>query len=169
MGERTQLRLQLIVSVLVSASFTNVYITQPILPVVQREFSAGTVRVSFTVSAVILGTATSNLPFGFLADRLSIHPIILIGGVRVVSAGAVCALTTNLWVFIGARFVQGLLIPVLTTCLAVYLARTVPAARLNVVIGFLALLTRWDPRRIYVGAAGSFPSSRRCSTISLFA
>jgi len=135
MGEPSHLRLQLIVSVLVSASFTNVYITQPILPVLQSEFSADTVLVSFTVSAVILGIAISNLPFGFLADRLSIRPIILTGGVLVASAGAVCALTTNLWVFIGARFLQGIFIPALTTCLAAYLARTVPAARLNVVMG----------------------------------
>jgi len=135
MGERCEFRLQLIVSTLVSASFTNVYITQPILPVLRSEFSADTVLVSFTVSAVILGIATSNLPFGFLADRLPIHPIILTGGLLVASAGLVCALTTNLWVLIGARFLQGLFIPALTTCLAAYLARTVPAARLNVVMG----------------------------------
>jgi YNFM family putative membrane transporter len=128
-------RLQLIVSALVSASFTNVYITQPILPVLRDEFSADTVLVSFTVSAVILGIAISNLPFGFLADRVSIHPIILTGGVLVASAGLVCALTSHLWIFIVARFLQGLFIPALTTCLAAYLSRAVPPARLNVVMG----------------------------------
>lgn len=135
MADHTHLRLQFIVSALVAASFTNIYITQPILPVLRDEFSANTVRVSFTVSAVILGIAISNLPFGFLADRLPIHPIILTGGMLVASAGLVCALTTSLWVFISARFVQGLFIPALTTCLAAYLARTIPAARLNVVMG----------------------------------
>ena len=135
MADDSQHRLQLIIACLVAASFTNIYITQPILPVLRDEFSADTVRVSFTVSAVILGIAISNLPFGFLADRLPIHPIILIGGVLVATAGLVCSLTTNLWVFIGARFVQGLFIPGLTTCLAAYLAKTIPAARLNVVMG----------------------------------
>jgi YNFM family putative membrane transporter len=135
MADQSHFRLQFIVSALVAASFTNIYITQPILPVLRDEFSADTVRVSFTVSAVILGIAISNLPFGFLADRLPIHPIILTGGVLVASAGLVCALTTSLWVFISARFVQGLFIPALTTCLAAYLARTIPAARLNVVMG----------------------------------
>jgi MFS transporter, YNFM family, putative membrane transport protein len=135
MGEPSHLRLQLIVSLLVSASFTNIYITQPILPVLQHEFSADTVVVSFTVSAVVLGIAIANLPFGSLADRLPIHPIILTGGVLVASGGLVCALTKNLWLFIGARFVQGLFIPALTTCVAAYLARTIPPARLNVVMG----------------------------------
>jgi len=93
------------------------------------------VLISFSVSAVILGIAISNLPFGFLADRLSIHPIIFTGGVSVAVGGLVCAVTKDLWVLIGARFLQGIFIPSLTTCLAAYLAKTLPVTRLNVVMG----------------------------------
>lgn len=128
-------RLQFIVFALVSASFTNIYITQPVLPVLQSEFSADMVLVSFSVSAVILGIAISNLPFGFLADSFPIHPIIFIGGVSVAVSGLVCSVTKDLWILIGARFIQGIFIPSLTTCLAAYLAKTLPAARLNVVMG----------------------------------
>jgi len=135
MADTSYFRLQLIVFALVSASFTNIYITQPVLPVLQREFSADMVLVSFSVSAVILGIALSNLPFGFLADRLPIQPIILTGGLAVACGGLICALTDNLWVLIGARFFQGLFIPALTTCLAAYLAKTLPMERLNVVMG----------------------------------
>ena len=113
-------RLQTVVFALVAASFTNIYITQPVLPVLQSEFSADMVLVSFSVSAVILGIAISNLPFGALADRLPIHPIILTGGIVVAVAGLICALATDLWVLIGARFLQGIFIPSLTTCLADY-------------------------------------------------
>lgn len=127
--------LQLAVFTLVSASFTNIYITQPVLPVLQSEFSADLVQVSFTVSAVILGIAISNLPFGILSDRLEIHPILLTGGLVVACAGLVCAYTHSLLLLIGARFVQGLFIPALTTCLAAYLARTLPLERLSVVMG----------------------------------
>ena len=118
MTEQTARRFQLIVFALVSAAFTNIYITQPVLPVLQREFGADMVRVSFTVSAVVLGIALSNLPFGALADRLPIRPIILAGGFMVALAGLVCAAATSLWVLTGARFVQGLFIPAMTTCLA---------------------------------------------------
>jgi YNFM family putative membrane transporter len=93
------------------------------------------VLVSFTVSSVILGMALSNLPFGFLADRLPIHPIILAGGLVVALGGFICAVTKDLWLLIGVRFVQGLFIPALTTCLAAYLAKTLPTERLNVVMG----------------------------------
>ena len=135
MTEQTHFRLQFIVFALVSASFTNIYITQPVLPVLQQEFATDTVLVSFTVSAVILGIAISNLPFGILADKLPIHPIVLVGGVAVAGGGWICSVSNNLWVLIGARFLQGLFIPALTTCLAAYLAKTLPADRLNVVMG----------------------------------
>jgi len=128
-------RLQLIVFALVSASFTNIYITQPVLPVLQSEFSADMVLVSLTVSAVIFGIALFNLPFGFLADRLPIQPIILVGGLVVACGGLICALTDSLWILITARFLQGAFIPALTTCLAAYLAKTLPMERLNVVMG----------------------------------
>jgi len=135
MTDYSYFRLQITVFALVAASFTNVYITQPVLPILQSEFSADIVLVSFSVSAVIFGIAISNLPFGFLADRLPIHPIIFTGGVSVAVCGLVCAVTRDLWVFIGARFLQGIFIPSLTTCLAAYLAKTLPVTQLNIVMG----------------------------------
>ena len=135
MADYSYLRLQLIVFGLVSASFTNIYLTQPVLPILQNEFSIDVVQVSFSVSAVILGITLSNLPFGFLSDRLPIHPIILTGGIMVAVCGLICAFTESFWGLIGARFFQGIFIPSLTTCLAAYLAKTLPIARLNIVMG----------------------------------
>ncbi len=135
MTEPSHFRLQLIVFLLVSISFTNIYITQPVLPVLQVEFAVDTVIASFTVSAVLLGIALSNLPSGALADRLPIHSIILTGGIVLAIGGLICALASNVWVLIGARFLQGLFIPAMTTCLVAYLAKTLPLARLNVVMG----------------------------------
>jgi YNFM family putative membrane transporter len=119
----------------VSISFTNIYITQPVLPVLEVEFAVDTVIASFSVSAVLLGIAISNLPSGALADRLPIHPIILTGGIVLAVGALICALANDIWVLIGARFLQGLFIPAMTTCLAAYLAKTLPLARLNVVMG----------------------------------
>ena len=108
MADSFYFRLQFIVFALVAASFTNIYLTQPVLPVLQGEFSADMVLVSFSVSAVIFGIAVSILPFGFLADRVPVHPIILTGGILVAVGGLVCAVTKDLWVLIGARFFQGI-------------------------------------------------------------
>ena len=74
------LSLQATVFALVTAGFTNIYITQPVLPVLSAEFGVDETRASLSVSAVILGIALSILPFGRLADRYAIRPIILVGG-----------------------------------------------------------------------------------------
>ena len=118
MTDTALLRLQLAVFALVSACFTNIYITQPVLPVLQQEFNASSTTVSFTISAVVLGIALANLPFGVLADKLPIRPIIAVGVGAMLVGGLVCVLTDDLWVLISGRFLQGLFVPALTTCLA---------------------------------------------------
>jgi YNFM family putative membrane transporter len=128
-------RIQLLVFSLVAAAFTTVYITQPVLPVIESEFGIDARTASLSVSAVIFGIALGNLPFGMLADRYPTRPIILAGGFVVAATSLVCAGTGDIAILIAARFIQGLFIPSLTTCIAAYLARSLPAARLNVVMG----------------------------------
>ena len=127
--------LQALVFAMVSASFANVYITQPVLPVLRAEFGIDTRTASYTVSAVILGIALSNLPIGRLVDRYPVKPIIGIGGLVVGLFGIFCSLTHHIGFLIVFRFVQGLAIPALTTCLAAYLSRNLPLERLNTVMG----------------------------------
>jgi len=128
-------RLQMLVFALVGAVFTTVYIPQPVLPVLRQQFGVGEGAASLTVSSVVLGIALANLPFGALADRLAIRPILLAGGLVISAAGLASALAPTLPLLVAARFVQGLFIPALTTCLVAYLARAMPAERLNVVMG----------------------------------
>jgi MFS transporter, YNFM family, putative membrane transport protein len=127
--------LQFWVFVLVAAAFTTIYITQPVLPILQQEFGVAATQASLTISAVILGIALSNLPLGSAADRFAIKPLILIGGCVITVCGLICAITGSLSVLIATRFVQGLFIPCLTTCVAAYLSNTLPKERLNVVMG----------------------------------
>ena len=87
------------------------------------------------VSAVLLGVAIANLPFGALADSWPVARLVMLGGTVIALAGVVCSLTDSLDVLIAARFVQGAFVPALTTCLAAHLARHLPAASLNVVMG----------------------------------
>ncbi|MCX5889499.1 MAG: MFS transporter [Deltaproteobacteria bacterium] len=127
--------LQALVFALVAAAISNVYITQPVLPVIQQEFGVSPSQASYTVSAVILGISLANLPFGWLSDRVPVRRLILVGGAVVAAAGLCCAATSNLLLLVVARFVQGLFVPALTTCLAAYLSANLPLERLNVVMG----------------------------------
>lgn len=127
--------LQSLVFALVAAAFTTIYMTQPVLPIIQVEFGVSETTASLTVSAVILGIALSNLPFGIIADAVAIRPIIIAGGVVI----SLCSLAGfglhHLYPLVAARFVQGLFIPALTTCLAAYLSRILPQEKLNTVMG----------------------------------
>ena len=127
--------LQIQVFCLVSAAFSTIYITQPVLPVLQAEFQINESLASVSISAVILGIALANLPFGVLADRLRVRPIIIAGGSVITTCGLLCAFTHKFILLVVARFIQGLFIPALTTCLVAFLARSLPAERLNVAMG----------------------------------
>jgi YNFM family putative membrane transporter len=129
------MKLQVMVFSLVAAAFTNVYITQPVLPVLQQEFGISASQASLTMSAVIFGMALANLPFGVMADTFSVRWLILIGSLVVAASGLICAITHDLWRLVAARWLQGLFIPSMTTCLAAYLAVNVPPERLNVAMG----------------------------------
>lgn len=127
--------LKFIVFFIVSSSFANIYITQPVLPLLQDEFGVDLVVVSLTVSFVILGMTLSNLPFGILVDKVSIRPLVLVGSCMVAIGGIICSLTDSIALLVLARFFQGLFIPSLTTCLAAWLAKSLPDNQLNVVMG----------------------------------
>jgi MFS transporter, YNFM family, putative membrane transport protein len=58
-----------------------------------------------------------------------------VGAVLVGGAGLVCAATTHFLSLVGFRFLQGLFLPALSTCVAAYLSRTLPLERLNVAMG----------------------------------
>ena len=135
MKTESEVSLQALVFFLVATAFTTIYITQPVLPVIEKEFGIDAKLASVSVSVVIFGIALANLPFGVIADRYPIKPIILMGGTTVAAAGLICAITHHIVPFIAARFIQGLFLPSLTTCIAAYLAQQLPASRLNVVMG----------------------------------
>lgn len=127
--------LQALIFSLVFSAFLTIYITQPVLPVIRAEFGVSESYASLTVSAVIFGIAFATLPFGRMADSVPVRPILFTGGAVVVGCSLFCAGTGNILHLVAARFLQGLFIPSLTTCLVVYLARSLPLSRLNVLMG----------------------------------
>jgi YNFM family putative membrane transporter len=127
--------LQLAVFGLVTAAFANIYVPQPALPALGRALGIGAARASLLVSGVVLGIALANLPVGALADRRPVRGLVLTGGLVVGLAGVVAPLVPGFALLVALRFVQGLFIPTLTTAIVACLSRTLPAAKLNVVMG----------------------------------
>lgn len=120
---------------LVTCAFATIYITQPVLPVLEAQFAVGPSTASLSVSAVIVGMALSTLPIGVLADRYPARRLMIAGACIVAAADLVCATTTSFAVLIAMRGVQGAFIPTLTTCVAAWLSRSLPPQALNVAMG----------------------------------
>ena len=127
--------LSALIFALVTCAFATIYITQPVLPVLQAQFGVGASAASLTVSAVIVGMAATTLPIGVLVDRYPARSLMLTGACVTAAAGAICAATPSFAVLVAMRAVQGAFIPALTTCIAAWLARTLPARALNVAMG----------------------------------
>lgn len=118
-----------------TCAFATIYITQPVLPILQAQFGIAPSVASLSVSAVIVGMAVTTLPIGMLADRYPIRRLLVAGACVVAGAGGMCAITTSFAVLVAMRALQGAFIPTLTTCVAAWLSRTLPARALNVAMG----------------------------------
>ncbi len=105
------------------------------LPILQAQFAISASAASLSVSAVIIGMAATMLPIGVLVDRYPARRLMTVGACVTAAAGAVCALTPSFAVLVAMRAVQGAFIPLLTTCVAAWLSRTLPPAALNVAMG----------------------------------
>ena len=127
--------LSALIFALVTCAFATIYITQPVLPVLQAQFAISASVASLSVSAVIVGMAATTLPIGMLVDRYPARRLMLAGACVTAGAGAICAVTQSFSVLVAMRAVQGAFIPTLTTCVAAWLSRTLPARALNVAMG----------------------------------
>ena len=128
-------RLSALIFVLVTCAFATIYITQPVLPVLEAQFAIGPSTASLSVSAVIVGMAVTTLPIGMLVDRYPARRLMIAGASIVSAAGIVCATTPSFALLVGMRALQGAFVPTLTTCIAAWLSRTLPARALNVAMG----------------------------------
>jgi MFS transporter, YNFM family, putative membrane transport protein len=127
--------LSALIFVLVTCAFATIYITQPVLPILEAQFAIGPSAASLSVSAVIVGMAVTTLPIGVLVDRFAATRLMITGACVIAAAGAVCAATTSFPVLIAMRALQGAFVPTLTTSVAAWLSRTLPARALNVAMG----------------------------------
>ena len=108
------------------ATFINLYITQPLLPLFREIFRASELQVSLTVSAPVLAVALTAPFQGLVAECL--------GRKRVIVAAITClsvptfmlASAANLGQLIVWRFLQGLFIPGIIAVMIAYISEESP-------------------------------------------
>jgi predicted MFS family arabinose efflux permease len=92
-------------------AFLQLYATQPILPLLQRVFQAGTVEVSLTVTVAALGVALSAPFVGLFADRFGRKRVIVGSAFLLAVCGLLAATSPDLSTLIFWRFLQGVCTP----------------------------------------------------------
>jgi MFS family permease len=134
-------------------AFIDMYATQPLLPMLRREFAASQAHVSQTVSALTLAVAFSALFVGPLADALGRKRVILVATfvLAAVTFGASFARTIDqliLW-----RVLQGLAMPGVFATTIAYISEEFPAERIGTGFGW------YIGGNVFGGFAGRYVSA----------
>src|SRR5260370_262076 len=94
--------------------FADLYITQPILPILSREFRVSPATAGLTISILVLMIALVSAPYGFLSDILGRKPVMVTSCLLLVIPTVLCAIAPSFRALMLLRALQGLLMPGVT-------------------------------------------------------
>lgn len=92
-------------------AFLNLYVTQPLLPLLERIFNASKSAVGLTVSASTLGVALSAPVLGALAEHMSRKRVIVASTLALAAPTLLAATSSGLHAMVFWRLLQGLILP----------------------------------------------------------
>lgn len=113
----------------------DMYLTQPILPVLSHEFGVAPATAGLSVSMVVLFIALASTVFGPLSDMLGRKPVMVGSCLLLAAPTLLCAFAPSFGALLLLRGLQGLFIPGLTAVAVAYLGDTVEPAALGGVVG----------------------------------
>jgi MFS transporter, YNFM family, putative membrane transport protein len=102
------------------AAYADMYVTQPILPVLAREFGVGAARAGLTVSAVVLAIAAASTFYGPLSDALGRKRVMSGATALLALATLACAFAPSFGALVALRALQGSLVPGMTAVSVAY-------------------------------------------------
>jgi YNFM family putative membrane transporter len=115
--------------------YADMYITQPILPLISREFGVAPATAGLTVSAVVLAIALASSAYGPLGDTFGRKRVMVTTCLLLAIPTFSCALTPSFGVLLTLRALQGLLIPGITALAVAYIGEQFAAADLGALVG----------------------------------
>jgi predicted MFS family arabinose efflux permease len=117
-------------------AFLELYITQPLLPLLTHLFHASKTAVALTVSAGTLGAAISAPIVGALVERLPRKRVIVACLTIIAVPTLLAATSTSLLQLVIWRFLQGILVPGIVAVVVTYVGEEWPPHRLAFIMGF---------------------------------
>ena len=107
-------------------TFLPIYATQPLLPELQRLFSASALATSLTVSAVTIAIALASPSVGSVADSIGRKRVIVAAILGLSIPTCLAATSSTLGQLIAWRFAQGMFVPGIIAVTLAYIAEESP-------------------------------------------
>jgi len=123
------------------AVFADLYLTQPLLPALSREYGVSAAAAGTTISAVVLAIALTSSAYGPLAEFFGYERTMVAGCALLALATLGCAFAPTFPVLVLLRGVQGLLVPSVSVVAVPYLGELRGSRGVGTLVG------------IYVGAS----------------
>jgi YNFM family putative membrane transporter len=102
-------------------AYSDIYITQPILPLLSHAFGVRAATAGLTVSVVVLMIALVSIPYGSLSDAVGRKPV-MVGSLFLLAVPTLlCAAAPSFGVLLVFRALQGALIPGVSAVAVAYL------------------------------------------------
>lgn len=117
----------------------------PALPVMRSDLSADTRLGQQTLTLWFLGGAVFNLLLGPISDRFGRKPVLLLWGVLFCASSLVCATTSDIAVFLTARFFQGTTVAAVAVCGYATIHEMMDEAEAVKALAWMGLLTVLAP------------------------
>lgn len=103
------------------AVYADMYVTQPILPLLSEEFRIAPATAGLSISVVVLMIALVSSGYGWLSDRVGRKPVMVASCALLAVPTLLCAFTTSFPMLILFRALQGLLMPGVTAVAVAHL------------------------------------------------
>jgi YNFM family putative membrane transporter len=117
------------------AAYADMYVTQPVLPLLAEEFGVGAARAGLTVSAVVLAIAVASSFYGPLSDVLGRRRVMAGSTALLAVATLACAFAPSFQALVALRAAQGALVPGMTAVSVAYAGDRFGARDLPAVVG----------------------------------
>ena len=117
------------------AVFADLYVTQPILPLLSQEFGVPAPTAALTVSVVVLMIALVSNAYGPLADARGRKPVMVATCAALAVPTFLCAAAPTFPILVGLRALQGLLMPGVAAVAVAYIGDEYAGAALGPAVG----------------------------------
>ncbi|GEJ55300.1 MFS transporter [Anaeromyxobacter diazotrophicus] len=116
------------------ACYADMYLTQPVLPELSREFGVAPAQAGLTVAAVVFAIAVTSTSYGALSDAWGRRRVMVTAAALLVVPTVACALAPSFRWLLALRALQGAFIPGVTAVSVAYAGDRWPPDRLTRVV-----------------------------------